>query len=96
MGYVAGLQCHLCKTKFPAKALWVCDQCLGPLEVVYDYAAVRRDISREKIEARAKNLWRYRELLPIEGEPRTGLYSGYTPLVKADRLAKKSGSASST
>src|SRR3982751_6609505 len=91
MSYISGLQCHLCKTKFPAKALWVCDQCLGPLEVTYDYAAVRRDISREKIEARAKNLWRYRDLLPIKGEPRTGLYSGYTPLVKADRLAKKLG-----
>src|SRR3954453_15931482 len=91
MSYVAGLQCHLCHAKFPAKALWVCDKCLGPLEVIYDYDAVRRDISRAKIEARAKNLWRYRELLPIEGEPRTGLYSGYTPLVKADRLAKRLG-----
>src|SRR3954469_20402295 len=91
MSYIVGLQCHLCKTQFPAKALWVCDQCLGPLEVIYDYDAVRRDISRAKIESRAKNLWRYRELLPIEGEPRTGLYSGYTPLVKADRLAKRLG-----
>src|SRR5262245_30318850 len=91
MTYVAGLQCHACKAKFPAKALWVCDQCLGPLEVVYDYDAVRRDMSRETIESRPRNLWRYRELLPIEGEPRTGLYSGYTPLVKADRLAKKLG-----
>jgi threonine synthase len=91
LGYVAGLQCHLCKTKFPAKALWVCDRCLGPLEVIYDYDAIRRNISREKIESRGKNLWRYRELLPIEGEPRTGLYSGYTPLVRADRLAKKIG-----
>jgi threonine synthase len=91
MSYISGLQCHLCKAKFPAKALWVCDKCLGPLEVTYDYDAVRRDISREIIEARAKNLWRYRELLPIEGEPRTGLYSGFTPLVKADRLAKKIG-----
>src|SRR5215203_6543266 len=91
MAYVIGLQCHLCKAMFPAQALWVCDKCLGPLEVIYDYEKVRRDISREKIEARAKNLWRYRELLPIEGEPRTGLYSGYTPLVKADRLAKKIG-----
>jgi len=69
----------------------VCDQCLGPLEVAYDYAAVRKNISREKIESRPKNLWRYRELLPIEGEPRTGLYSGCTPLVKADRLAKRIG-----
>ena len=90
MNYVAGLQCHLCKAKFPAKA-WVCDKCLGPLEVIYEYDAVRRNISRAKIESRPKSLWRYRELLPIEGEPRTGLYSGYTPLVKADRLAKKIG-----
>ena len=81
----------MCKAKFPAKALWVCDQCLGPLEVIYDYDAVRRSISREKIESRGKNLWRYRELLPIEGEPRTGLYSGFTPLVTADRLARKIG-----
>ena len=91
MAYVTGLQCHLCKAKFPAQALWVCDKCLGPLEVVYDYEKVKQDISREKIESRAKSLWRYRELLPIDGEPRTGHYSGFTPLVKADRLAKKIG-----
>jgi threonine synthase len=91
MRYVTGLQCHLCKAKFPAQALWVCDKCLGPLEVTYDYDAVKRDMTREKIESRPRNLWRYRELLPIEGEPRTGIYSGYTPLVKAERLAKKLG-----
>src|SRR5215203_2449396 len=76
MAYVIGLQCHLCKAMFPAQALWVCDKCLGPLEVIYDYDKVRRDMTREKIASRANNLWRYRELLPIEGEPRTGLYSG--------------------
>ena len=91
MAYVTGLQCHLCKAMFPAQALWVCDKCLGPLEVIYDYDKVRRDISRAKIESRAKNLWRYREPLPIDGEPRIGLYSGFTPLVKADRLAKALG-----
>ena len=56
MKYVNGLQCHLCKAKFPAQALWVCDQCLGPLEVIYDYDAVKRDMTREKIESRARNL----------------------------------------
>jgi hypothetical protein len=91
MAYVIGLQCHLCKALFPAQALWVCDKCLGPLEVIYDYDKVRHDMTRAKIESRAKNLWRYRELLPIDGEPRTGLYSGFTPLVKADRLAKRLG-----
>ena len=85
------LRCHLCKTSFTAGALWVCDQCLGPLEVTYDYEAIAPGISRALIESRPKNLWRYRELLPIEGEPRTGLHSGFTPLVRADRLAARLG-----
>ena len=85
------LRCHLCGTKFPATALWVCDQCLGPLEVTYDYAAIAPLVSRELIESRPKNLWRYREFLPIEKEPLTGLHSGFTPLVRADRLARRLG-----
>jgi threonine synthase len=85
------LRCHLCQASFPATALWVCDQCLGPLEVTYDYARIAPLLSRATIESRPKNLWRYRELLPIEGEPRTGLHSGFTPLVRADRLAKRLG-----
>ena len=80
MSALIGLQCHLCKTPFPAEAVYVCDRCLGPLEPVYDYDAVR--LTRETIEARPKNLWRYRELLPITGEPRTGFNSGFTPLVR--------------
>ena len=85
------LRCHLCGTKFPATALWVCDQCLGPLEVTYDYAAIAPLVSRELIESRPQNLWRYREFLPIEKEPLTGLHSGFTPLVRADRLARRLG-----
>jgi threonine synthase len=84
-----GLQCHLCKTPFPAEAVYVCDRCLGPLEPVYDYRAVH--LTREQIESRPKNLWRYRELLPITGEPRTGFNSGFTPLVRCDRLARRLG-----
>jgi threonine synthase len=91
MTALVGLQCHLCKTAFPAGALYVCDRCLGPLEPVYDYASVR--VTREEIAARPKNLWRYRELLPIAGEPRTGFNSGYTPLVRCDRLARRLGVA---
>jgi len=91
MTFMTGLRCHLCGTAFPAEALWVCDQCLGPLEVTYDYDAVRGAITRETIEARPRNVWRFRELLPITGEPRTGLHSGYTPLIRANRLAKKLG-----
>ena len=85
------LRCHLCQASFPAGAHWVCDQCLGPLEVTYDYGAIAPKLSRDIIERRPKTLWRYRELLPIEGQPKTGLHSGFTPLVRADRLAKELG-----
>jgi threonine synthase len=84
-----GLRCHLCKTTFPAEALYVCDRCLGPLEPIYDYGSIR--LTRERIERRPKNLWRYRELLPITGEPRTGFNSGFTPLVRCNRLASHLG-----
>jgi threonine synthase len=86
---LTGLQCHLCKALFPAEATYVCDKCLGPLEPVYDYRAI--SVTREQIEKRPKNLWRYRELLPITGEPLTGFNSGFTPLVRCDRLAGRLG-----
>ena len=79
----------MCGASFPADALFVCDQCLGPLEPVYDYSAIK--VTREQIARRPNNLWRYRELLPIEGEPRTGFNSGFTPLVRCDQLAKRLG-----
>lgn len=90
MSFVTGLECHLCGKRYPAEASWVCSECLGPLKVTYDYAAMKGVVTRALIESRPHSLWRYRELLPVE-EPKTGFYSGYTPLVKADRLAKVLG-----
>jgi threonine synthase len=69
----------------------VCEVCFGPLEVSYDYDAIRRCISRDLIAGRPRTLWRYRELLPIAGEPVAGIHSGFTPLVRADRLAAALG-----
>ena len=92
MKFVAGLTCHLCGATYPPKALWVCSDCLGPLEVSYDYNAVRGVLTRELIESRPPSLWRYRELLPVE-EPKTGFNSGFTPLVRARRLADELGVA---
>jgi threonine synthase len=89
--YFTGLRCRMCGASFPAEALFVCDQCLGPLEVTYDYDAIRSAVTRDEIAGRPKNLWRYRELLPIAGEPRTGFHSGCTPLIRADRLAARLG-----
>jgi len=84
-----GLQCHLCKAAFPAHAIYVCDKCLGPLEPIYDYAAMH--LSRDLIARRPENIWRYRELLPIMGEPRTGFHTGFTPLIRCKRLAERLG-----
>ncbi len=91
MSFVTGLKCRECGESYEIAALNVCEYCFGPLEVQYDYAGIKAAVSRETIEARPQNLWRYRELLPIETEPRIGLYSGYTPLVKAERLAAELG-----
>jgi threonine synthase len=85
------LRCHACHTPYPPTALFVCSQCMGPLEITYDYDAIAGSMTRERIASRPQNMWRYRELLPIEGEPLTGLHSGFTPLVKADRLARRLG-----
>ena len=90
MSFVTGLRCHLCGATYPSEALWVCGECLGPLDVAYDYAAVGRIVSRSLIESRPKSLWRYLELLPVD-EPRTGFHSGFTPLVRATRLARELG-----
>jgi threonine synthase len=91
MKFFTGLRCRMCGASFAAEALFVCDQCLGPLEVTYDYDAIRAAVTPADIATRPQNLWRYRELLPIAGEPLTGFHSGCTPLVRADRLARHLG-----
>ena len=90
MKFVVGLTCHLCGATYPPKALWVCTDCLGPLEVSYDYDAIKGVMTRALIESRPPSLWRYLELLPVE-EPKTGFNSGFTPLVRARRLADELG-----
>ena len=87
MSTITGLTCRECGQEYPVAPLHVCETCFGPLEVVYDYASIRKQLSRTVIESRPESLWRYQELLPVTGEPRVGLHSGFTPLVKADRLA---------
>lgn len=90
-GYFLGLKCRECARRYPAEAIHVCEFCFGPLEVDYNYPAIKRAISLKKINARPQTMWRYRELLPIEGEPTVGAQVGFTPLVKSERLAKALG-----
>ncbi len=91
MSYVKGLKCRECERKYPKEALYVCEYCFGPLEVDYDYEKIKKKLTKEEIESRPKNLWRYRELMPIDGKPSNGLNSGFTPLVRAKNLEKVLG-----
>ncbi len=91
MDYVSGLRCRECGTDFDQAPVHVCDECFGALEVQYDFERISQVLTRDLIESRPRNLWRYRELLPNGGEPQIGLYSGWTPLVRAERLAQHWG-----
>ena len=91
MSFVKGLKCRECGREYPKQPVAGCEDCFGPLEVEYDYDAISRVLTRELIASREKNLWRYRELLPIDGEPFVGRASGGTPLLKAERLGKALG-----
>jgi len=91
MSFVTGMKCRECSKTYDIGAFNVCEFCFGPLEIQYDYDAIAKTVSRQKIESRPPNLWRYRELLPVENEPTIGLYSGFTPLVRAERLGDALG-----
>lgn len=86
--FFSNLKCRECGKLYEKKAIHVCEFDFGPLEAAYDYDAIKASISRSVIESRPQSMWRYRELLPIDGEPTVGKQVGFTPLVKADRLAK--------
>jgi len=89
--FFSKLKCRECGRLYPKEAIHICEFDFGPLEAAYDYDAIRASISRTAIESRPKSMWRYRELLPIDGAPTVGAQVGFTPLVKADRLAQRLG-----
>lgn len=91
MSFVKGLKCRECGAPYPVEPVAICEECFGPLEVDYDYAAIKTQLTREEIASRPKTMWRYRELLPLDGDPAVGLQTGCTPLVRAERLAKALG-----
>ncbi|NWF94279.1 MAG: threonine synthase [Syntrophaceae bacterium] len=91
MRYIEGLRCRECKREYPISPIHVCEFCFGPLEVVYQYERIRKVLSRRKIEERPKSMWRYQELLPLDGDPTVGINVGFTPLIKSEGLARVLG-----
>jgi threonine synthase len=87
MARIASLRCRECARTYEPLALHACDFCFGPLEVVYDYEEIAAVISRERIAAGPPSIWRYADLLPASPQGAVDLGAGFTPLVRADRLA---------
>ena len=91
MAITSGLSCRECGRQYPAGPLHVCEICFGPLDVRTDVEALAGRVTRETIASGPPSMWRYRELLPITGEIVSGRHAGFTPLVRADRLAAELG-----
>ena len=91
MAHVEGLRCRECGREYDIAPIYTCEWCFGPLEVAYDLDAIRKHVSRETIAAGPHSIWRYACLLPVEGEYAHDLGAGFTPLVRADRLAAELG-----
>jgi threonine synthase len=86
-----GLKCKECGAEYEAKAIHVCELCFGPLEVKYDYNALKLTVSRETIQAGPNSIWRYRQFLPVAGDNVIDMGTGMTPLLRSHRLARRLG-----
>src|SRR5882672_7145641 len=91
MSFVKGLKCRECGREYPVKLLAGCAECFGPLEVDYYYEEIAKVLTPAVIASRPKTIWKYRELLPLDADPKIGLSTGGTPLARADRLGRKLG-----
>ena len=87
-GFMRALKCRECGREYPLEATHVCEFDFGPLEVAYDYDKIKKSMKKAALARRPQTMWRFRELLPVANEPTVGTRVGYTPLMKADRLAK--------
>ncbi|MEA2291779.1 MAG: threonine synthase, partial [Solirubrobacteraceae bacterium] len=85
------LKCKECSTAYPLDARYVCERCFGPLEVSYGPLSADPAELRRRIQAGPHTIWRYADFLPLQGPARSALPTGWTPLVKADRLAERLG-----
>ena len=85
------LACRECSREFSLDPINVCDFCFGPLEVQYDQGAIQARVTRERIEAGPRSIWRYKDMLPVDDNYIVDLNVGFTPLLRADNLARELG-----
>ncbi len=88
MGNIRSLKCRECGKEYEPQFRYVCEECFGPLDVIYGEVSV----NRHTFESREKTYWRYLELLPIADKNNiVSLNAGLTPLQYADKLGEKLG-----
>ena len=91
MSFVTSLRCRECAREYPIEPINVCDFCFGPLETVYDYDSIAKVISRERIAGGPLSMWRYQDLLPVDGKDAVDINAGFTPLIKSKNLGSLLG-----
>lgn len=85
------LRCRECGKTWENQPRSICDDCFSPLEVSYNYDAIRALLTRERIAERPPDMWRYAELLPLPEGHRPSLPVGFTPFISAQNLTKELG-----
>jgi len=89
--HARSLRCRECGREYEIAPIYTCEWCFGPLEVAYDYDAIAASITRDEIASGPTSIWRYQSLLPVERAAAVDLEAGFSPLVRADRLAAELG-----
>ena len=89
--FVRGLKCRLCGKTYGKEPLNFCTEDFGPLEVDYDYDGIKEVLSRDKLALRLNNMWRFHELLPLDGEPTVGLHVGGVSGGRQGRRRRRAG-----
>jgi threonine synthase len=91
------LVCHRCENSYPLEStVFSCPDCGKGLDIVYDYELAASHFKDFPSSERPQNIWHFEELLPIvdaAAQARVGRHSGYTPLIRADRLGAELGIA---
>jgi threonine synthase len=88
---VENLKCKECGSTYELDASYFCENCFGPLEVVYDLEKLDPAEVKRQIQAGSQGIWRYSDFLPFKGHASDPLEPGFTPLLRADRLAERLG-----
>jgi threonine synthase len=88
---VENLKCKECGSTYELDASYFCENCFGPLEVVYDLEKLDPAEVKRRIQAGSQGIWRYSDFLPFKGHASDPLEPGFTPLLRADRLAERLG-----